>query len=154
MQGSNNRTVQLLCTAVTHKENQDRGVQGNTNCYIKSLNYHVDLFKVISGTSFNSSWHLLKIYPFLIIPGTSFTYIGYLLKLLAPLAKVGTFYIIFVFVSWWGDFGGGILGYLGVGVHICLLWQCQCKAPNKFFESINFVFTFPPGGSGKKSQPP
>ena len=65
---------------------------------------------MISGTSFNSSWHLLKISPFLIIPGTSFTYIGYLLKLLAPLAKVGTFYIIFVFVSWWGDLGGGLGG--------------------------------------------
>ena len=78
---------------------------------LTSLNYFVDLFKVISGTSFNSSWHLLKISPFLIIPGTSFTYIGYLLKLLAPLAKVGTFYIIFVFVSWWGTLGG-ILGVL------------------------------------------
>ena len=82
-----------------------------------SLNYFVDLFKVISGTSFNSSWHLLKISPNLIIPGTSFTYIGYLLKLLAPLAKVGAFY--FVFVSWVGgnlewDLGGTSGGGVGV----------------------------------------
>ena len=63
-----------------------------------SLDYFVDLFKVISDTYFNSFWHLLKISPILIILATSFPYFGYLLKFLAPLINVGTFYIIFVIV--------------------------------------------------------
>ena len=66
--------------------------------FSSSLNYFVDLFKVIFDTYFNSSWHLLKISPILIILGTSFPYFGYLLKILAPLINVGTFYIIFVIV--------------------------------------------------------
>ena len=154
----NENNVWFICIIQGAQKKRLFAVQQQKTKLVGSLNYFVDLFKVISGTSFNSSWHLLKISPFLIIPGTSFTYIGYLLKLLAPLAKVGTFYIIFVFVSWWGDFGG-ILGILGRGgaQQGCIFAYCgsgSAKLQISFLSQSTFCLPPPPRGIRKKVSSP